>query len=59
MTKESDNNREKKVSNEHPISLHSIDFEEALCFLVATPPAPKDTDKPVSRKKIAKKKRDS
>ena len=34
--------REEKTTNEKPVSLHPLEFEEALAALLATSPPPKE-----------------
>ena len=51
MTKESDNKRQNKTTNEKPISLHPLDPEDVLKALLVTPP-PKEQK---SKKKSARK----
>lgn len=45
MNKETDNNRTKKVTNEQPVSLHPVPFEDALRDLLNTAPPKKLPDK--------------
>lgn len=45
MADKQDNNTQKKITNEKPVSLAKLTFQEALTALLKTPPPPKETKK--------------